>query len=82
MKNQTLITTQKSGATGSGGNYNTNTNEEERQVDSGEINYHVVSIVPTNSDFLKPTTSLSRELKQKKFVFSGTEQTKNMLHDF
>ena len=39
-----------------------NTNEEGMQVDSGEISYHIVSINPTNHEFLDPTSQLGRYL--------------------
>ena len=39
-----------------------NTNEEDMQVDSGEISYHIIIIDPTNHEFLDPTSQLGRGL--------------------
>ena len=35
---------------------NYNTNEEDMQVDSGEISYNIVRINPQNHEFLDPTS--------------------------
>lgn len=42
-------------------------NEQDTQVDSGDISYHIVQIVPTNRAFLDDTTPLGRELNEAKF---------------
>ena len=52
-----------------GGNtaVNYNTNEEDMQVDSGEIIYDIVSINLINHEFLDPTSQLGRDLGRLKF---------------
>jgi hypothetical protein len=50
----------------SGGNYNNN-NDEAAQVDSGELSYHIVNILPTNRDFLHRHSQLGRELNDLKY---------------
>ena len=56
---------------GNGGNTyaNYNTNEENMQVESGEIFYHIVSINSANHKFLDPTSQLGIYLVCLKFGF-------------
>jgi hypothetical protein len=46
---------------------NNNVNNENAQVESGEINYHIVSIQPTNRAFLNTRTDLAQDLRARKF---------------
>ena len=54
---------------------NYNTNEEDMQVDSGEISYRIVSINSTNHGFLDPTYQLGRDLGRLKFDVKQIENT-------
>ena len=47
-----------------------NTTDTESQIDSGDISSHIVQIIPSNRDFLDPTTTLGRELSELKFDVS------------
>ena len=51
---------------GVSGNLNNN-NDEEMQVEYGEISYHIVNIIPTNLDFLDRNTHLGGQLCNLKF---------------
>lgn len=57
-------TTNNSGSSNS--NYNNN-NAEVVQVDASDISYHVISIIPTNRDFLDNTKDLAIQLNALKF---------------
>ena len=48
-------------------NYHGNKNDEETQVDAGEISYHIVHMTPTNPDILDITTELGKELEEMKY---------------
>ena len=48
-----------------------NTEEEDVQVDAGEISYHIVQLVPYNSDLLDITTTKGKELEAKKYDVSN-----------
>lgn len=68
-----LIAPRNNNATGgsgggqqSNGNYNNN-NDDAAQVDSGELSYHIVNILPTNRDFLHRHSQLGRELNDLKY---------------
>ena len=52
---------------------NHNSNDEEIHVDAGDISYHIVSVYPTNRDFLDPSKSLFDRLKRKKFDVMAIE---------
>ena len=54
-----------------------NTVEIENQCDAGEITYHIVQIVPSNRDFLNPTTNLGRELSELKSDVSDIQTNVN-----
>ena len=54
---------------------NYNTNEEDMQVDSGEISYHIVSINPKYHKFMDPTSQLGRYLGRLKFNVEKIENT-------
>ena len=54
---------------------NNNSNDEEVHVDAGDISHHIVSIYPTNRDFLNPSKNLFRQLKQKKFDVMAIESS-------
>ena len=41
------------------------------QIDSGEISYHIIQIIPNNRDFLDPNTVLSAQLNEMKFDVSA-----------
>jgi len=55
------------------GNFNSNNNEDV-QVDNGEINYHVISLRPTNRAILNPVSLLGAALKGIKFDVSTIHQ--------
>jgi hypothetical protein len=67
-----LIALQNNDANGGSGGqqsnsmYNNN-NDDTAQVDSGELSYHIVSILPTNRDFLHRSSQLGRELNDLKY---------------
>ena len=46
---------------------NYNDNEEDMQVGSGEISYHILSINPASDGFLDPNSQLGRDLSCLKF---------------
>ena len=50
-----------------------NTVDPDFQCDAGEISYHIVQIVPSNRDFLDPTTNLGIELSELKFDVSDIQ---------
>ena len=50
-----------------------NNNQEDMYVDSGDISYHIVQVLPSNQDFLDPTTELGKELEELKFDVHGIE---------
>ena len=50
-----------------------NNNQEDVYVDSGDISYHIVQVLPSNKDFLDPTTELGKELEELKFDVHGIE---------
>ena len=54
---------------------NNNSVDEEAQVDTGEISYHIVHIIPTNRDLLDETTVKGSILKSKKFDMSVIENS-------
>ncbi len=62
------------GGSNSSSNYNNN-NEERVQVDSGDCNYHVVSISPTNRAFLDNSTDLGKELNALKYKVCEIESS-------
>ena len=47
-----------------------NNTTEDLQVAAGQICLHVVQLLPTNRDFLDETTTLGKELKDKKYDVS------------
>ena len=55
------------------GNFNNN-NSEDVQVDNGEINYHVISLRPTNQALLNPVSLIGAALKGLKFDVSTIHQ--------
>jgi len=66
INDKSLMTTQAlNNNTTNSGNYNNN--DQVQQVDSGDVSYHIVSISPTNRDFLDHTTHLGIQLISKKF---------------
>ena len=48
-------------------NSNTYNNESEVKVDAGDINTHIVNIIPTNREFIDNTTALGSQLHNMKF---------------
>ena len=56
--------------------YNSTT-EADAQIDSGEICYHIVQIIPSDRDFLDPTTTLGSELSDLKFDVSTIQTIAN-----
>ena len=48
---------------------NTNTNEE--TIASGQLNYHIVEVLPTNQELLDPNTGLGAEMHKLKYDVSG-----------
>ena len=48
------------------GNSNNN-NQDDMYVDSGEISYHIVQVIPTNQDFLNKNSVLGMELEDLKY---------------
>ena len=48
-------------------NHHGNNNDEELHVDAGEISYHIVHMVPTNTDLLDITTDLGMKLEEMKY---------------
>ena len=63
-----IVAYQKINNDNSRNNYSSyNTNEEDIQVESGEISCHVVSINPKNYELLYPNYQLGRDLGRLKF---------------
>ena len=60
------------GISGSGNGTN---NEENTQVDAGEISYHIVHLTPTNRDLLVPESILGAGLKEMKYDVRQIENT-------
>ena len=54
-----------------------NTTDTESQIDSGDISSHIVQIIPSNRDFLDPTTTLGRKLSELKFDVSKIQTIAN-----
>ena len=54
-----------------------NTTESDSQIDSGDICYHIVQIIPSNREFLDPTTTLGEELSGLKFDVSTIQTIAN-----
>ena len=54
-----------------------NTTEADATIDSGEICYHIVQIIPSDRDFLDPTTTLGSELSDLKFDVSTIQTIAN-----
>ena len=52
---------------------NNNNNDDQVQVDSGDISYHIVSISPTNRNFLNQQSVLGHQLDQLKYDVSEIE---------
>ena len=57
---------------------NYDTNKEDIQVESGKISYRIVSINPTNHEFLDPTSQLGQDLGRLKFNVKKIEITLNI----
>ena len=49
------------------GNFSNNSNNEDVRVDNGEINYHVVEVLPSNRSIITPVTVLNNTLNEMKF---------------
>ena len=74
INEKSLIASRKTNNTnGSNNAKNYNTNEEDMQVDSDKIIYNIVSINPTNHEYLDPTSQLGRNLGSLKFDFKKIE---------
>ena len=54
-----------------------NTTESDSQIDSGDICYHIVQIIPSNREFLDSTTTLGEELSGLKFDVSTIQTIAN-----
>ena len=60
--------------------------DDDAQVNAGDVNYHIVQIIPTNHDFLDNSTNLGTQLFQKKLNFStlndsGSESAESGVED-
>ena len=76
INDKSMIAAKNTGVGTVSGSNNNNTNvDEDIQVESGEISYHIVHIIPTNKDFLDPNTRLGLRLKGKKFDVSTIENS-------
>ena len=76
INDKSMIAAKHTGVGTVSGSNNNNTNvDEDIQVESGEISYHIVHIIPTNKDFLDPNTRLGLRLKGKKFDVSTIENS-------
>ena len=56
---------------GNSNNTNKNISNDDMQVDSGDISYHLVHIATTNHDFLDYTTGVGQQLEALKFNVAG-----------
>ena len=74
INDKSLMTTQAlSNNTTNSDNYNND--DQVQQVDLGDVSYHIVSISPTNHDFLDHSTELGIQLINLKFNVSTIENT-------
>ena len=52
-------------------NTNNHNNNEDMQVENGDINHHIVEVLPINQAFMNPASRLGMMLKEKKFDVNG-----------
>lgn len=62
------------GLVGSTENSTNQRNSDDARVESGELNFHIVSIEPANRDFLRSTSALFRQLKGMKYEVASLNQ--------
>ena len=69
ITDKSLIAARNLNGLNGGGNIgnNNNNNQEDMYVDSGEISYHIVQVIPTNEDFLDKNSALGMQLEDLKF---------------